>query len=122
MYTDRVGIDTVVSAMHRKEKAMTNVAGYNVDEPEPSSWNNHVEKFIKEMESVLLDRGDQYGERQKNFQNIADIWSIILGIEVNPRQVANCMVGMKLAREVAGPKHDSMIDVANYALIADSLN
>lgn len=85
------------------------------------TWNGHVEAFVAEMKATLLDRGDQYGERQKNFQNIADIWSIILGVEVTPRQVANCMIGMKLAREVAGPKHDSMIDVANYALIADSL-
>lgn len=106
--TDQVGTDIAVSAMPRKEKAMTD-------------WNDHVKSFVEEMETILVDRGDQYGERQKNFQNIADIWSIILGIEVTPRQVANCMVGMKLAREVAGPKHDSMIDVANYALIADSL-
>lgn len=95
-------------------------------------WNAHVEAFCAEMQSILSDRGTQYNgteddSRYQNFKNIADIMSIVLQNNlkpdhpVTPRQVALMMVGMKLAREVAGPKHDSMIDVANYALIADSL-
>ncbi len=84
-------------------------------------WNDHAEGFIEEMKSILVDRGADYGSRRKNFQNIATMWSIILDQPVTARQVALCMITMKAAREVAGPKHDSMIDVANYALIADYL-
>lgn len=96
------------------------------------TWNEHVSRFIEEMTAILADRGTQYNgtehsSRWQNFKNIADIFTITLqnelrpGASVSPRQVALMMVGMKLAREVAGAKHDSMIDAANYALIADSL-
>lgn len=86
-----------------------------------SDWNGHVEEFVKEMKDILIDRGNDYGDRPTNFQNIADGWKVILGSEVSPRQVALCMTWVKIARESAGVKHDSMIDSANYSLIADYL-
>lgn len=100
--------------------------------PTKAPWNAHVEAFTAEMQGILADRGTQYNgteddSRYQNFKNTADIMSIVLqnnlkpDCPITPRQVALMMVGMKLAREVAGPKHDNVIDVANYALIADSL-
>lgn len=85
------------------------------------NWNEHVEAFVKEMQSILGQRGEDYGSRQTNFDDIARGWGVLLGTPVTARQVALCMIWVKLAREIAGPKHDSMIDAANYALIADML-
>lgn len=84
-----------------------------------------------------MDRGDilyeahrlTYGDRDKNYgsplinhQRIAAIWSVILGQEIRPDQVALCMAGVKLARLVETPDHlDSFIDGAAYFAIAGEI-
>lgn len=62
-----------------------------------------------------------YGDRQQtsgdfiiNHTNIAKIWSVILGINVQAHQVALCMVGLKLARCVQSLEADHFIDGAAY--------
>jgi hypothetical protein len=49
-----------------------------------------------------------------NFERIAAIWSVVLGIKVTPEQVGLCMVGVKLAREAHMPKRDNLVDGAGY--------
>lgn len=88
-------------------------------------WTEHFEAFVGEMRDIIVSRGTQYNrtnDRQENFDNIAAGWSALLGMQVTARQVALCMIWLKLAREVAGAKHDSMLDITNYALIADFSN
>lgn len=63
------------------------------------------------------DRQNDYGPPERNFQRIADVWSVILGIEVTPAQVGWCMVGVKMAREVNCPKRDNIVDAIGYAAI-----
>ena len=68
------------------------------------------------------DRQKNYGEPLVNHQRIADIWSVLLGVEVTPSQVALCMVGVNLARLVETPDHlDSFIDAAAYIGIAGEI-
>ena len=66
-------------------------------------------------------RADAYGAIEESFSRTAAIWSAILGVEVSPRQVALCMVGLKLSR--AAPIHhpDSCVDGAAYFAIAGEL-
>lgn len=65
---------------------------------------------------VRGSRQNDYGGPSQNMQRTAQIWSAILGIEVEPWQVAACMVGTKLARLVETPhKRDTWVDVAGYA-------
>lgn len=87
----------------------------------PLSWNQHMVLFLGEMTEVLADRGNNYGDRIENFDNIAEGWSVILGVEVTGRQVAKCMTWVKLARDSNKVNHDNMLDGANYLLIADML-
>ena len=42
------------------------------------------------------------------------IWSAILGITVTPQQVALCMVGVKISREVNKHKADNIVDGCGY--------
>ena len=50
------------------------------------------------------------------FETIAARWSLVLGIEVTPAQVALCLIDLKLARLTRDPSHlDSIVDVAGYA-------
>jgi hypothetical protein len=62
------------------------------------------------------DRNVQYGDPNEDFKRIAKMWSILLGVEVKPEQVAMCMIAMKLSRLVWTPgKEDSWVDIAGYA-------
>ena len=67
-------------------------------------------------ELVNGDRARDYAHPAVNFARIAQVWSVILGVNVTPRQVGLCMVGLKLAREVATPKRDNLVDAAGYLL------
>lgn len=66
--------------------------------------------------AILAKRGESYGPIPQSFARIAKLWSIVLGIEVSPQQVALCMVALKLARLVNDPDHlDSAHDIEGYA-------
>ena len=72
------------------------------------------------IELVTGDRQSTYGHPAKNFEDTARLWSVILGIEVTPQQVALCMVQLKLAREVFSPKRDNLVDAIGYLLALDA--
>jgi hypothetical protein len=69
---------------------------------------------------VSGDRQKAYGHPSKNFEDIARLWSVVLGIEVTPAQVGLCMVQVKLAREVFVPKRDNLVDAVGYLLAYDA--
>lgn len=72
------------------------------------------------MDIVSGARQQTYGHPSKNFQDTARLWSVVLGIEVTPQQVALCMVHLKLAREVFSPKRDNLVDAIGYLLAYDA--
>lgn len=79
-------------------------------------------EFFDEIAGVLTAREDQYGAPAQLFAEIAKIWTVILSFEVEPEQVALCMVGVKLARLSHNWSHaDSIKDVAGYAAILSQL-
>ena len=79
-------------------------------------------EFLDELAGILSDREDQYGAPAKLFDEIARIWTVILSFEVEPEQVALCMVGVKLARRSHNWSHaDSIRDVAGYAAVLSQL-
>jgi len=81
------------------------------------------EEILQEaMRLTSTDRQKNYGEPFINHKRIADIWTVLLGVDVTPSQVALCMVGVKLARLVETPDHqDSFVDMAAYASIAGEI-
>lgn len=75
-------------------------------------------KFMlqKAHETIYGDRQQEYGPAGENFQNIADMWSVVLKTEVTKEQVALCMMQVKIARLMNTPDHfDSWMDIAGYA-------
>jgi hypothetical protein len=79
-------------------------------------------KFFDELAGILTDREDQYGTPSRLFEEIARIWTVILSTEIEPEQVALCMLGVKLARLSHNWSHaDSIKDVAGYAAILSQL-
>lgn len=74
--------------------------------------------------AVNGERQENYGSQRENFQRIADMWRVILGVPVTPQQVAMCMIALKLARLVHtnGQHRDSVVDVAGYAECLSKIN
>lgn len=67
---------------------------------------------------VVAERGRVYGDAASNMATTAQLWSIVLGVDVTPEQVALCLVQVKVARLLVTPGHaDSALDIAGYAAI-----
>lgn len=83
---------------------------------------NRTEILSEAARLTTTERDKAYGTPRTNHDRIAGIWSVILGIEVTPEQVALCMAGVKIARLVETPTHlDSFIDGAAYFSIAGEI-
>lgn len=65
---------------------------------------------------VNEDRAHLYGHPLDNLTRAANIWSVILDVDVTPEQVALCMVGLKIARQVHKETPDNVADAIGYLL------
>jgi hypothetical protein len=75
-------------------------------------------ELLEHAAGVVTRRRREYGEPVELFEHIARRWSLTLGTEVSPAQVALCLIDLKLARLARDPKHlDSVVDVAGYAAV-----
>jgi hypothetical protein len=72
---------------------------------------------------ITGNREQDYGSPKLNFQNIADRWSQLLNIDVEPWHVALLMADLKIARlaTTGRPHEDSLIDICGYAALAAEL-
>jgi len=76
-----------------------------------------VEALREAARIISGDRDIQYGGPEENFDRIAKIWSVILGINITQEDVGMLMVGLKIARYAnrSGFHADTWIDIAGYA-------
>lgn len=81
------------------------------------------ERILAEAQEIYEgNRQGQYGNRERNFEMIAGLWSAYLGSEVTPGQVASMMALLKVARMRSGHyKTDNYVDAVNYLLFAAEL-
>lgn len=67
------------------------------------------------------DRNVSYGSPTQNFQNIADMWTVRFAHMLKDDafftavDVADAMVLLKVARNIANTKRDNFADIAGYA-------
>jgi len=74
------------------------------------------EMLLKHAAGIVEKRREQYGNPEDLFGDIAKRWSLTLGAEVTPTQVALCLIDVKMARLARNPAHlDSIADIAGYA-------
>ena len=78
--------------------------------------------LLKTLEAVTGKREDDYGDKLKNHQNIADLWSIYLKTKITAHDVAICMALLKIARIMHSHHEDAYIDLAGYAAIAREID
>jgi len=67
-----------------------------------------------------LIHGDRtrYGPPKVNFQRLADRWSQILKVDIEPWQVAVMLTDLKISRLCEGYHDDSLIDGIGYLALA----
>lgn len=71
--------------------------------------------IVDVVDELVDGRVDVYGEVTTCFVRHAQVWSGILGIEVQPWQVALCMMGYKLVRTGITPDYsDNSDDIDGY--------
>jgi hypothetical protein len=100
------------------------------------SEDHKVEEFAQTVlqeaqELIFGDRNKHYGHPRMNFQCISEMWNSYIAqrvyvkdgvVSLEPRDVANMMILMKVARDANMPKRDNLVDIAGYAGCADRLN
>ena len=77
---------------------------------------------LEEAGSLITgDRNISYGTPTQNFTNIAELWSVRMkhklkdDTSIDPEDVADLMILLKVARNIANIKRDSYVDIAGYA-------
>ena len=76
------------------------------------------QECLEEAANLIAgNRNKQYGEPSDNFVRISKIWSVILGVDITPEDVAMMMVAVKIARysSKSGFQPDTWTDIAGYA-------
>jgi hypothetical protein len=74
------------------------------------------------IDTVTVDRQEDYGEAEDSFNDIAGLWSVILHKDISSKEVALCMIALKIARCNNGDyKRDSWLDIAGYAALGSQL-
>ena len=76
----------------------------------------------KAADLITASRDEMYGDPRTNNQRIADLWSVILGVEVDADEVILCMIAVKMSRLIKTPEHeDSWVDIAGYAALGGEI-
>lgn len=73
-------------------------------------------------EIITVDRQNQYGEVEDNFQVIADLWSVWRNDTFTKEDVAIMMILLKVARLKHKMKADSFLDLIGYAALCGELS
>ena len=81
-----------------------------------------AEQLLEQAASVVRDRRHTYGQPRDLFERVAARWSQVLGVKLTARQVAVCLIDVKVARLAHYLRHlDSITDIAGYAAILAEL-
>jgi hypothetical protein len=73
------------------------------------------ERGLEAARLSVLGRGGAYGAPAAFFARVAQRWSLRFGVAITARQVALCLVDLKIERADAGHKGDTAVDIAGYA-------
>ena len=74
---------------------------------------------------ILEQREKEYGDATESFSRIAGMWSSYIGIIIEPHEVANMMVLLKISRATTSTGDtlkDCYLDGRNYLTLAEELD
>lgn len=85
-------------------------------------------KILTEASGLITgQRQEDYGTPEVNFQRMADYanihfaYNLANNIPISPRQTAEYMILLKMARTINSPTRDSYVDICGYAGISGEL-
>lgn len=73
------------------------------------------EEVLNAASQRVTAKPEEYGMPENAFGLIADLWSDYLNVGIEPADVANMMILLKIARNKHGKKDDNWVDIAGYA-------
>ena len=80
---------------------------------------NRNDILTKADKLTSTDRELEHGEASKNFEMVADLWSVYLGVDIFPHEVPMMMVLYKVARTTENPYNvDNYVDTCGYGALA----
>lgn len=104
---------------------MTEIPNHTPEQPYENP--KRVQLTQEAARLIVGQRQEDYGPPEVNFQRIADYWSIRLreklkdGFILTPREVAEMLLLLKVARATQSPTEDSYVDGIGYTAIAGEL-
>lgn len=101
----------------KEEKSATPMPPSPPQQTQSADVPPRVEALREAARLIHSERNVHYGPPTENFDRIARLWSVVLGIDVTSEDVAMCMVAVKMARYASksGFQPDTWIDIAGYA-------
>ena len=77
------------------------------------------EEILNKAASLVSgDRAKQHGDYTQQHKRVADLWSAYLNTPISAKEVAFCMVLLKISRdEVGSPNPDDGVDASAYTSI-----
>jgi len=79
-------------------------------------------EILDEAKQLLVERGSEYGDSTLNHIQIARLWSVYLDKNIEPHEVAICLILTKISRIKTTANHpDSYKDICSYSAIAGSI-
>lgn len=85
------------------------------------------ESILQEANRIINgERAQTYGDAQKSFGQIADLWGVYLNrvypdVNIDAIDVANMMILMKISRAQNGFHRDSYVDIIGYAALTEKI-
>lgn len=90
----------------------------NSAEAKASKYNRN-DILTKADKLTSTDRELEHGDASKNFEMVADLWSVYLGVDIFPHEVPMMMVLYKVARTTENPYNvDNYVDTCGYGALA----
>ncbi len=84
--------------------------------PAPASKKTREKRIREQVENIVEQRGQDYGDARKNFEDIATLTEPVQECKHPAARVALMMILVKVARLIVNPTHlDSWHDIAGYA-------
>jgi hypothetical protein len=81
-----------------------------------------IESILEEADRTVRARAQTYGSPRESLTEIGRLWTAYLETPVSAEDVAVLMTLLKLARLRTGGYHrDSLVDVAGYAAVLETL-
>ena len=96
----------------------------NTPTPETDAATPDSQQSISEEAAAIVagERQSDYGDANESFARIANLWSAYTGSTIEPWDVAQMMILLKVSRAKTSKKRDTLVDIIGYAECAGKLN